>query len=255
MKKAVVASAALIALGMGVASAADLPISTAPPPVYVPQFFTWTGFYIGGNIGAAFAQIDWTDTLFGLDWGRTSDPRFMGGGQVGFNYQFTSAMVGVEADFGWVANSGNAGAVTGPLGHSFQVLSNDRGIATLAGRFGIAAGHALFYAKGGGGWVWNDGFTVTDLTTGATFGGSRNTEGGWLVGGGVEYAFTNHWTVKFEYDYLGLSPRSFTLPGNVIPALAGDTISSRHNIQMAKVGFNYLFNWWGGPGGPVVAKY
>ena len=69
------------------ASAADMRLKAppAPPP---PPPFTWSGFYLGGNIGAAWAESHWTDTRFNLDWGRTSDARFMGGGQLGFNYQF-----------------------------------------------------------------------------------------------------------------------------------------------------------------------
>jgi outer membrane immunogenic protein len=72
-----------------------------------------------------------------------------------------------------------------------------------------------------------------------------------MVGAGIEYAFTNNWTAKFEYDYIGLPGRTFVVPGTVFPALAGDTITSNHNVQMVKFGINYLFNW----GSPVVARY
>jgi outer membrane immunogenic protein len=57
--------------------------------------------------------------------------------------------------------------------------------------------------------------------------------------------------VKLEYDFLKLPDRTLVLPGTAIPALAGDTITSDHNVQMVKLGANYLFNW----GGPVVARY
>src|SRR5215471_10722936 len=63
MKKALFASVALIALGTGLASAADLPVKAPPAPVYAPPIFSWTGCYIGGNIGAAWARSNWTDTL------------------------------------------------------------------------------------------------------------------------------------------------------------------------------------------------
>jgi outer membrane immunogenic protein len=256
MNKALIAGVALIALSTGVASAADLSVKAPPALVYAPPVyaFTWTGFYIGGNIGAAWAQSEWTDSLFGLDWGRTSDGRFIGGGQIGFNYQFagSSFVIGAEADFDWVGNhNGNGVTVVGPLGHGFNVVSNDTWITTLAARLGFAADRALFYGKFGGGWVGNNGFTVTDLTTGGAFTSSSNTASGWLVGAGIEYAFTNNWTVKLEYDYLGLPGRTFVVTGTVIPALAGDTITSNHNVQELKLGVNYLFNF----GGPVVARY
>src|SRR5262249_48124738 len=69
MKKVLFSSVALIALGTGLASAADLPVKAPPAPVYAPPAFSWTGCYIGGNIGAAWAHSEWQDSLFGLSWG------------------------------------------------------------------------------------------------------------------------------------------------------------------------------------------
>jgi outer membrane immunogenic protein len=63
--------------------------------------------------------------------------------------------------------------------------------------------------------------------------------------------FLPNWTVKFEYDYLGLGNRTFFIP-TTAPFLAGDTlISNNRNIAMVKIGINYLFNW----GAPVAARY
>jgi outer membrane immunogenic protein len=222
----------------------------APPP---PPPFTWTGFYIGGNIGGTWAGTHWTDSFFGLDWGRRSDARFMGGGQVGFNYQFAgynynysgaSFVLGAEAQFDWVSNDSSGGVIAvGPFGHGFLIVSNGTRITTAAARLGFAFNRALFYGKVGGGWVGNNGFTVTDLTTGQVFTGDSGTLSGWMAGGGIEYAFTDYWSGKFEYDFIGLGSRTFTLPGVIIPALAGDTITSNNNVQLVKVGINYRFNW------------
>jgi outer membrane immunogenic protein len=237
--------AALAALLMPVAAgAADMKLKAppAPPP---PPPFSWTGLYIGGNIGAAWAESRWTDSRFGLDWSRSSNGRFMGGGQVGLNYQFagSSFVLGVEAQFDWVGSDGGV-TVVGPLGHGFQITSNDTSITTLAARFGYAVDRALFYGKAGGGWVGNNGFTVTDLTTQQTFvGDTSRTISGWMVGAGIEYAFSDNWSTKFEYDHIGLGGRTFVLPGVIIPALAGDTITSDHNVDLVKFGINYRFNW------------
>jgi outer membrane immunogenic protein len=250
---------ALLAMSIA-ANAADLPVKAPPAPVYVPPPFSWTGCYIGGNVGGAWAQSNWSDSLFGLNWGNTSDGRFIGGFQGGCNYQFYNPgfVIGVEGDFDWVGNNnGNGRTAVVPAGFPragdvIQVISNDTRIATLAARFGWGVDHWLFYGKAGAGWVGNNGFTVLDQTTGAAFVGTgSNTASGWLVGAGIEYAFANNWTAKIEYDYLGLPGRSFVLPGTVIPALAGDTVTSNHNVQMVKFGINYLFNF----GGPVVARY
>jgi outer membrane immunogenic protein len=112
--------------------------------------------------------------------------------------------------------------------------------------------------KAGGGWVGNNNLTVTNTTTGLSFTcgtlgltNCNNNTGGWLVGAGFEYAFTNNWTVKLEYDYLGLGNRTFVVPAGA-PFLAGDTFTTNNrNVQMVKVGVNYLFNW----GAPVAARY
>jgi outer membrane immunogenic protein len=231
------------------ADAADLPV--APAPVYVPPaFFTWTGFYAGGNIGGAWDRGRWSESLFAMNLSAGATPgQFIGGGQAGFNYQIGRFVAGLEGDFDWTANNPNT---TGndvfipPVGH-IQVVSSNRWIATAAARFGFAFGHVYYYAKAGGGWVGNNGVVVNNLTTGtAIAGATSSTNTGWLAGAGVEWAVTDNWSVKIEYDFLGLSGQSFAIP-TTAPFLAGDTFSnSSHNIQMAKIGVNYLFNW-GGP--------
>src|SRR5262245_22588423 len=96
------AVAVLLALSMA-ANAADVGARTQPytlPPVYAPPPFSWTGFYIGGNIGGAWGQGNVTDSLFGLNFGNANNNGvFIGGGQLGFNYQFGYAVLGLEWDF------------------------------------------------------------------------------------------------------------------------------------------------------------
>jgi outer membrane immunogenic protein len=230
------------------ASAADLRVK-APPAPPMPPPFSWTGFYIGGNIGGAWARHDETDSLFGLNFDNgNNDGVFIGGGQLGFNYQVNNFVLGVEGDFDWAANNNNNGNgifVPG-LGQTVRVSSNDTWITTLAARFGVAYDRVLFYGKAGGGWVGNNGFTVTNVTTGASITGSNsNTASGWLLGAGLEWAFANNWSAKFEYDYLGLSGRTFTVPAGSV-FLAGDTFTTGNpNIQMVKLGINYRFGMYG----------
>jgi len=248
-------SLALFLLGTGVASAADLPALPPMAPFTAPPPFSWTGFYVGGNLGGAWAQNNAVDTVFGLNFEGSNDGVFIGGGQVGLNYQFGYAVVGVEADIDWTANNrGNNTIVIGPLGNAFQLTSNNSWISTVAARLGFVAERSLLlYSKIGAGWVGDTGFTLTDLTTGQSFNGAQgNTNTGWLLGFGLEWAFTPNWTVKLEYDYLGMNNRTFTVNPNAIPVLAGDTFTTgSRNVQMGKVGINYLFNW----GGPLAARY
>jgi len=234
--------------------AADL--SRPPPaPVYVAPGFSWTGFYIGGNLGGAWGHGTVTDTSNGLNFGGNSNGVFIGGGQAGFNYQFGNfVLLGVEGNFDWAANDNNStGGISVPAlgGNIVQVTSNNRWMTTVAGRLGVAYDRWLFYGKGGGGWVGNDNFTVTNVTTGASITGASNTNSGWLAGAGIEWAFANNWTAKIEYDYFGLGSRTVTVPAGS-PFLAGDTFNKgSNNIQTLTVGINYLFNW----GQPSVARY
>ena len=116
-------------------------------------------------------------------------------------------------------------------------------MSTLAARFGFAVDPVLFYGKAGGGWVGDSSFTVTNATTAASITGSNgNTNSGWLVGAGIEWACANNWSAKVEYDYLGLSGQTFAVPAGS-PFLAGDTFTTNsRNVQMVKAGVNFLFN-------------
>ena len=263
---ATTALTALLATSLA-ANAADMYVKAAPPPAPQPPPFSWTGFYIGGNFGGAwFHGDDLTDSLIGVDFGHAGNNNgvFIGGGQVGFNYQVNNVVLGVEGDFDWAANNNNSTAIIISgigLGHSFLVSGNNRWGATLAGRIGwTPSERVLFYVKGGGGWVGADGITITDVTTGISVSdGGNHTLSGWLVGGGLEWAFAENWSVRFEYDFLGLNNRTFTVPVTSPFAFAGDTFTTgnNRNFQMATIGLNYRFNWGynNTHPNPVMTKY
>ncbi len=247
----VVATAAL--LGSIAARAADLP--PAPPPrapvAYVPVVppFSWTGFYLGGNLGGARNHGTISDTFGLYNWGVNNQTTFVGGGQVGANYQFNSFVVGVEGDFDWFANNNNSGGGTaipglGGAGTTISGSNNGRWLTTLTGRLGFAMDRVLLYAKGGGAWVGSNNLTLLNAPTGASVAfGNGSTNSGWVAGAGVEYAFTNNWTAKVEYDYVGLGNFNLTVPATFPPGVAGDTFStSNRNVQMVTLGLNYLFN-------------
>jgi len=242
MKKLLLGCAMVMAMVAG-ASAADMPVySKAPPPLPPPMMMNWTGFYIGGNIGAAWVNRDVVDTTTGVNFGGgSSDGVFIGGGQIGGNYQFEHFVLGIEWDFDWAANNNNGVGVVTPNG-TIVVTGNNRWVSTLAARFGWAFDHWLFYGKVGGGWVGNDGFTVTNATTGASVVGSNSfSDSGLLLGVGIEWAFAPHWSAKIEYDHLDLNTRTFSVPAGA-PFLAGDTFTSGdRNVQMLKFGINWRF--------------
>jgi outer membrane immunogenic protein len=240
----------------GQALAADLPMPAPPPraPVaYLPVAppFSWTGIYVGGNLGAAWNRgtvSDAANTGFTLP---SNNAVFTGGGQIGANYQFGAAVVGVEGMFDWLANQNNASAgILVPNGtpggfDTVNVVSQNRWLTTATAKAGFAADHWLFYAKGGWAWVGNSNFTVNDLTTGQTFSsGNGNSNNGWTVGGGIEWAFAGPWSARVEYDYVRLSSNSFTVPATS-PVLPNDVFTTANrNIQTVLFGINYRFGGW-----------
>ncbi len=243
-----VAAVAAALLTAQLASAADL---GRPPPRPAPAYvappipvFSWTGFYIGGNLGAAWTQGNVSDS-FGNSWSNSQQAVFAGGGQVGANYQFNWLVIGVEADFDWLANNHNSSnAVFVPGVGNLQLSANDRWMTTLAGRAGVAVNNWLFYAKGGGGWVGVNNPTLTNINTGGSISVSNsNSNSGWLAGGGIEWAFAPNWTAKVEYDFLGLNNSSVTVPVGT-PIIGGDVVTvTNRDVQTLTVGVNYLFNW------------
>ena len=236
------------------ANAADLPPAPRAPVPYMPAaipVFSWTGFYIGGNLGGAWSRGNVVDSRFGVNFDNGNQASFVGGGQIGGNYQIGSFVIGAEAVFDWLANNNNSGNGTSvpaipALGTPAAILrasANNRWETTLAARFGYAWDHALFYGKAGGGWVGAGNFAVTNVGTGASVAfNNGNTNTGWLVGAGFEYAFTQNWTTKVEYDYLALNNASYnvTVPGLGVV----DTFTNGgRNVQTLTVGVNYLFGW------------
>jgi outer membrane immunogenic protein len=237
MKKLLLGTVALVALGATVpALAADLS-ARAPytkAPVYAAPIYNWTGFYIGGHVGGAFAG---DNSLSG------TDGRFLGGVQGGFDYQFAPSWVlGIEAQYSWLSSNNNGRLFPGGV----LVTSNDDQLGSVTGRLGYTWGPALLYAKGGYAWKDGDNLNVTSNGAPAGFSTNGNHRDGYTVGGGLEYMFAPSWSAKIEYQYYNFGSSTFTAGPNVIVGT-----SFRDDEHTVKAGLNYRFNW----GGPVVAKY
>jgi len=248
------AVAALFAYGTGV-QAADMAVK-APPPPYVPPQFNWTGFYIGGNVGAGAATAT-VDNVFGAAIGDIGGrAEFIGGGQIGYNWQFSPNWVfGVDWFFDGIANNNNGGVIffSPTVGDFFAASAKADWVTTITARIGITgptADHWMWYTKGGGGWLQTQA-SVLDL--GPNFPGSggsvTHTNGGWVWGTGIEWAFAQNWTWRIEYQYLGLN--SITTPGLLVsPVHTHDA-----NFQSVTIGLNWLFNYGQVAAAPVVSRY
>jgi outer membrane immunogenic protein len=234
---------ATIGLAASQASAADLPrkapayIPPAPPP------YVWTGCYIGGNVGGAFAHIDVTDVTTGFSGSRTSDSSFAGGGQIGCDYQFyNSWVVGIRNMFDGT-DIHHSRSFADPFFASTGVGTINTKVNwfdALTGRLGyLVQPNLLFYGQGGAAWTkaTATAFNGFGAEVGSISGNSRT---GWTAGGGVEWMFVPHWSLFVEYNYMGFGTRSSSFivcgTGGVCPVL-----SAKANIQDVLVGVNYKF--------------
>ena len=250
---ATVAAVGLIVPGAGV-RAADMAVK-APPLPYVPPQYNWTGFYVGANVGAGAATATVND-VFGIPLGTIGgNADFIGGGQIGYNWQFSPNLVfGVDWFFDGI--SGNNGSVTffsPPLQDFVTASARADWVTTITGRIGITgpqADHWMWYTKGGGGWLQTQASVVDVGPNFPGAGGSvTHTNGGWVWGTGIEWAFAQNWTWRIEYQYLGLN--------NVgSPGLLHSPVSTTNaNFQSVTVGINWLFNYGAAAGPPVVSRY
>jgi outer membrane immunogenic protein len=177
------------------AVAADMPVfRPAPPPAPV---FSWTGCYIGGNVGWAQVSAHFNDRVDGDD-GNLSSSAFAGGGQIGCDYQFASNWVlGIQGLIDWTDIKRNRVSIIDP---DLTFHREGNWFATVTARLGyLFTPTFLFYVKGGWGTV-NDSFSVITTVTNVTLATvDRNASGG-DVGVGFEWMFTPNWTFWVEWD-------------------------------------------------------
>ena len=268
-------SIAIASLIAGSAMAADMAVKTpvykAPTPVAA---YSWTGCYVGGNVGGAWGRSDVTytqtgaypplaepaDVVFANNLGspRLRNSGFTIGGQTGCNYQMSSLVIGLETDLNWVGVKNNyfaAGTIpVGGGGVSSTVSVESNYLFTLRPRAGIAVDRALFYVTGGLA-VGNEKFSQSfshffvNTPTSSESGSISKSKVGWTVGGGIEYAVTNNWSAKIEYLHVDLGSVNFNAANNLFPIFtASNSVYIREDI--VRVGLNYKFG-----SGPVVANY
>jgi outer membrane immunogenic protein len=265
------------------AFAADLPVK-APPPVAPPPW-TWNGFYIGINGGYSWGRsnrdLNFFNPVTGVNIATVSGGgrKLTGGvfgGQIGYNWQVTNWVFGIESDAQWTGQKGDT-TVLCPVAGCFPGLAVAPGLATSASLndklqwFGTTRGRIgynvvptiMIYATGGAayGEVQTD-LGLTAFTAGGipvtAVGSNRTTRFGWSAGGGVEAMFAPNWSVKAEYLYVDLGTTSNSA---LLPTAAGFplgvSLDRRLTDNIVRAGINYHFNWGPGPawGTGPVARY
>jgi outer membrane immunogenic protein len=253
-----VASAIGFALLSGTAMAADLP-SRHAAPVYVPPaappIFTWTGLYIGGQVGYDFGNdkslARASATSVGLASTSKSESGVIGGAHIGYNYATPSlpfmgnasranAVFGIEGDVNGTSAGGSFG-----LG-GINVTHNQNVQGSVRGRVGVAFDRLLIYGTGGaafGGMKDNYVNGLNGLTDSFS-----HTRVGWTAGGGVEYALTNNWSIRAEYRRTDFGHYSDNLAGST----AGGVNVHQHDVEnQVLAGVSYKFDMFA----TTAAKY
>jgi outer membrane immunogenic protein len=196
MKALLMSATAVAALVAGPAIAADIPLKG---PRAAPEFYSWTGLYIGTHKGIAWADVDWANVTLTGEPVSTSNSSWLAGGQVGFNYQIGSIVFGVE---GTIAATDLSGSFRSKVNPVVTYTSEIDRIATATGRLGVAWDRSLIYVKGGGAWA---NLTTSGRNPGLPDAFSiESTRSGWVVGGGVEFLVTNNFVFGFEYNHIDL---------------------------------------------------
>ena len=213
-----------IMVGVGQGTAADL---TRPAPVA----YTWTGWYAGGHFGYGSGSYGagTHPTPHSADFIQPSATGFIGGYQAGYNFQAANnVVVGFEVD----TTFGSPRKDTAAPQSSFETTFNF--VGTTRARLGYAHGIWLPYVTGG------LAFGKTRVNQYDSFGDVMPAEAanhwGWTVGAGLEFALTENWTAKVEYDYLELGPKNYNL---TMPSPGQITVDPK--LHLVKVGLNYRF--------------
>jgi outer membrane immunogenic protein len=262
----IAAIASLLTTSAFAADLAPRPYTKAPAPVMA--VYNWTGFYIGGNVGYSWGRSSNSETLSSVATGaslftntsRNDVNGVIGGGQVGYNWQASNWLFGLEADIQGSGEKGSSNIVCvacgdGPSDITSNLTQKLNWFGTFRGRAGVlATPTVLLYATGG--LVYGEvdtGGSITGPTRAApsatvAFPGTSSTRAGWTAGAGVEGAIGGNWTAKLEYLYMDLGtvsagPIATTIEGTTRNPLAV-SYSSHFTDNILRVGVNYKF---GGP--------
>jgi outer membrane immunogenic protein len=212
-------SVSLIAIAAP-AVAADMPGRRAPQPAFTqaPPMFTWTGFYLGANAGAVWG--DFTKTGKPID----TKAGFTGGITAGYNHQINNLVLGLEGDYNYSGLGGRGAIFPSPAFVKGDLTS----FGTVRGRLGVAFDRAMIYGTGG----YAFGFSTLE----SGFLKSTSSHHGYVVGAGLEYAFTQNVSAKAEYLYMPLdSKNALTIPGFGVGSKTGI------DANVLRAGVNYRF--------------
>jgi outer membrane immunogenic protein len=233
--------AAAIGLTASQASAADLPRKAPPAAVPLPPPPTWTGCYIGANVGGIFGQGDAHFNTFEI--GSNERSGFTGGGQIGCDYQFAGGwVIGIRNMFNGTSLGRDRTFIDPVTGLTGTVDTSVDWFDTLTGRIGYAfAPNWLLYGQGGVAWAK----ASADVTlAGFNLGSFDKTRTGWTAGGGVEWMFARGWSAFLEGNYMDFGDHDHTVfLGGCGGVVGGCNFTTHAKAATVLVGVNWR---WGG---------
>ena len=250
-RSALVAAIGVAALGTAPALAADLaPQTYSKAPTMIAAVYDWSGFYLGLNGGGASGRECLTITnvagapVTPNSEGCHSATGGLAGGQIGYRWQSSNWVFGVEAQGDWADLKGSTASLTALVPYTNQTKIDALGLFT--GQVGYAWNNVLWYVKGGAA-VSDNKYSSFFTASGVVFNQTTETRWGGVVGTGLEIGFAPNWSVAFEYDHLFMGNPNVTFPVSAIAVTRSDNI--RQDVDMGTVRINYRF------GGPVVPRY
>jgi outer membrane immunogenic protein len=246
MRKLLLGTVGLIALGVAPASAADLaarPYTKAPP--MIAPVYDWSGFYIGGNGGYGTSRDCRDNVTLGLALGCHDASGALAGGQLGYRWQASQWVFGLEAQGDWADFKGDTQNLFNPTN---RISSRIDAFGLFTGQVGYAWNNVLLYAKGGAAVVDQRFDFISNATNLFVASTGDQTRWGATAGAGIEVGFAPNWSVGFEYDHIFLNSHDMTFVNPAGVPLAA-TYRSGGDVDMGMVKVNY--RW----GGPLVARY
>jgi outer membrane immunogenic protein len=236
IRSILLASAAIAGTPIATANAADLPAAIPAKARMAVPSFGWTGFYVGANVGGVWTDSSMIETdpfqILPIPSNSIHQSSLIGGVQAGYNWQISNIVLGLEADFDFASANKQVslGSLAGLNTHHSRLST----LATVRGRLGMAFDRLLAYATGGAAFARLKNEVIN---TGFPFTASRgNSTTGWTIGGGLEYAISNHWTFKVEYLYVAFPDKAV-----VVPTPAPYAFAFEDSASIARVGINYKF--------------
>ena len=234
----------------GTASAADMAARpyTKAAPIAVAMY-NWTGFYAGINGGGGWSHSCWDLQVPNVVAPEGCHNATGGtiGGQIGYRWQSTNWVFGVEAQGNWADFTGSR------VSQQFFIVPGDasthsttRAFGLFTGQVGYAWNNALLYVKGGAA-VTDNRYEHRFIPANLVFDTGSDTRWGGVVGVGLEYGFAPNWSVAVEYDHLFMQEK--TVNFRIATGVLSNIDRIRQDVDVATLRVNYRF------GGPVVARY